>query len=73
MQEPGNRDWDQMRNPKQVYSHSALAQIRLVVGKLKNRRIEVRAKLRSSLLGNRVTEENRRYGGLGVSSGPILT
>lgn len=49
-----------MRNPQQVYSHSALAQIRLVVGKLKDRRIEVRAKLRSSLLGNRVTEENRR-------------
>lgn len=31
------------------------------------------ARLRSSLLGYRVTEAKRRYGKRGVSSGPILT
>lgn len=51
---------DQVRTQQQVDSHSALAQSRLVVGKLKERRMAVRAKLRSSLLGKRVTEENRR-------------
>lgn len=50
----------EVKTQRHVDSHSALAHSRLVVGKLKERRMAVRAKLRSSLLGNKVTEENRR-------------
>lgn len=45
----------------------------LVVGYPKERSMEPMAMLRSSLLGCSVTEAKRRYGSLGVSSGPIFT
>lgn len=47
--------------------------MRLAVGYPKERRMDPMARLRSSLLGYRVTEAKRRYGSFGVSSGPIFT